>query len=133
MEQEVFDIISILAVILPTALILLFIPINLYLKRHTRRILKTHGKHCDIKFVRFSPQLLNIWTRKEAEGKRVLLTRFFFSYTQNKSKFHGQALFINKQLLDLKYYPPEYQDPNGKFPIMSANDEIVDDRMITER
>ena len=133
MEQKAFDIISILAVIVPTALILLFIPINLYLKRHTRRTLKIHGKHCDIKFVRFSPQLLNIWMRKEVEGKRVLLTRFFFSYTQNKLKFHGQALFINKKLLDLKYYPPEYQDPNGKFPIMSANDEIVDDRIMTEQ
>ena len=125
MEQTIFDIISIGAVLIPTLLIIFFIPLNLYLKVNMRQALRNSTEDSHIKFLRHSPKLLRIWLRKDPEGKWALLSRFFFSYNKDNRCVHGQALFHNRKLLDIKYYPPEYKDPNGKFPILSANDEVA--------
>jgi len=125
MAETIFDIISIAAVLIPTMLIIFFIPISIYLKQHTKRTLKRSIQDNKIKFLKYSPKLLRIWLHKDPEGKWALISRFFFSYNNEETCVNGQALFHNKTLLDLKFYPPEYKDPNGVFPIISANDEIA--------
>ncbi len=126
MGSLIFDIISVAAVLIPTALILVFFPINMYLKQNTKKTIKNTNDDNSIEFFRRSPKILKIWLHKDAEKKWALFSRFFFSYNKAGSKIHGQAVFRNKKLIDIKYYPPEYQDPNGKFPILSANDEVAD-------
>ncbi len=125
MGHLIFDIISISAVSIPTVLIILFIPLNWYLKTNTKLAIKHSTTDHNIEFPRHSVKLLKIWLRKGPENRWALLSRFFFFYTKGNEQIHGQALFRNKKLVDIKFYPPEYQNPDGKFPILSANDEMI--------
>lgn len=125
MKHIIFDIISALVVLIPSVLILAFIILNTYLKKNTKRVIKNSIEDSTIKFLPYSPKLLKIWVRKDPDGNRALFSRFFFSYEKDDKPVHGQVLFRNKKLLDIKFYPEEYQDPNGRFPILSANDEIL--------
>jgi len=125
MEHFIFDIVSIGAVLIPTVLIIFFIPLSFYLKMNTKHAIKLSTKDETIKFFRRSPKILKIWLRKDPKGKWMLFSRFFFSYKKDNSHIHGQILLCNKKILDIKFYPPEYQDLKGKFPILSANDEFA--------
>ena len=125
METVLLDFIAVVAVLIPTVLLIIYVPINRCLKLTMKKLLVKSIEVKKIRFTHQSPRLLKIWVQKNPSGKWSLLTRYFFCYQQGKKQISGQAIVSNKTLVDIKFYPPEYQDPYGKFPILSANDERI--------
>lgn len=125
MESLLFDCIAVIAVLIPTTLLILYLPVNHCLKLTMKKLLAKSMGTQKICFTYQSPRLLKIWFQKNPTGQWSLLTRYFFCYQQDNKQISGQAIVSNKTLIDIKFYPLEYQDPYGKFPILSANDERI--------
>jgi hypothetical protein len=126
MQTVLFDIVAVIAVILPASLIILFLPVNQWLKIQMMQLLKKSAQGKRISFTHHSPRLLKVWLQRMPTGKWSLLTRYFFCYDQDNQQIQGQAIVSNKTLMDIKYYPKQYQDPYGKLPMLSANDEKIE-------
>jgi len=126
------NITSIIAFLIPITLIFIYIPINHWLKSTMKRILIKSTGNKKIRFIHRSPYLLKIWFQKNPSGNLSLLVRYFFSYQQGKTFFSGQATLSNNTLIDIKYYPPGFEDPNSKLPLLSANDALIEGSQSSE-
>jgi len=125
MGTTLFNLIAAVAVLIPTTLFILYLPVNQYLKSKMKKLLVQSMGTKKIRFTYQSPRLLKIWFQKNPAGKWSLLTRYFFCYQQEDKQISGQAIVSNKTLVDIKFYPTEYQDSYGTFPTLSANDERI--------
>lgn len=125
MKILLIDCIVFVAILIPMTLVVLYLPVNQCLKTTMKKLLMRSVGGNSIAFTYQSPRLLKVWFQKNPAGKWSLLTRYFFCYRQEDKQISGQAIVSNKTLVDIKFYPPEYQDLYGKFPILSANDERI--------
>lgn len=125
MKTLATDFISLIAFLIPIFLIIIYIPANHFLKKMMKTLLiKSLGKK-NIRFTHRSPCLLKVWLLKNPAGRWSLITRYFFIYDHEGTLMSGQAIISNRTLIDIKYYPPGFQDPKAKLPILAANDEFA--------